>query len=137
MMGADIHTAVQFRRRGSDDDWELAGVRTLYERSYEFFGYLAGVRGSSEPIYPVRGIPDDMEPYGMRLARDELGMKFEGRRWVPDDCHSFTWLTLSELIRCVDAARGHKWPDVIGTIGLMGALDASGYETRILISFDS
>lgn len=85
-MGCDIHGYAE--RRNAAGQWEeIPGLRPFDWRSYNLFGWLAGVRNYSAvaPIAERRGLPGDVSP-----AIEEL--------YVEDaDCHSATWVSLAEL----------------------------------------
>lgn len=81
-MGCDIHSQAERKVNGK---WEIIpGIRPFDWRSYGMFGFLAGVRNYSAvpPIAESRGLPEGYVDY------------FEG--YLGD--HSFSWLSLDELI---------------------------------------
>lgn len=96
-MGTDIHLFVETRNHETGA-WELAtGAPAFFDRDYDAFAILAGVRNGKGfagcdmgdgfvPIAEPRGLPNDMS---QRLLekRYDLGE------------HSFSWLTLDELLR--------------------------------------
>lgn len=83
-MGCDIHTITQ---RRADGVWKNLPVTPFDWRSYGMFAFLAGVRNYSDirPISMPRGLPEDFDN----------GEDGEGE-YVGD--HSFSWLTLKELL---------------------------------------
>lgn len=150
-MGCDIHLVIEYRTK-QQEPWLLLrtpipskyaseeGVERdllsdclLRDRSYSFFGILAGVRAvEGEPISEPRGLPVDMSD-GLR---DLLGKK----EWVLGD-HSFSWLTFDEI-------HGHPryheievayplWYWLIDSIVCEMGYRLSGYDFRIVFGFDS
>lgn len=82
-MGCDIHSCAE--RRDENGRWiEVPNIRPFDWRSYSVFGFLADVRNYSAvpPIAEPRGIPEDSP-----LASQDLG-----------DWHSFSWLSVKELL---------------------------------------
>lgn len=87
-MGCDIHSHAE--RRGADGTWKLVqGVHPFSDRSYEIFGFLAGVRNYSAvtPIVQPRGFPKDACTQVVR----------EFKSWE-GDAHTPSWITLQELL---------------------------------------
>lgn len=67
--------------------WQIKEVNV--GRNYTLFGVLAGVRDRSRPVISEpRGVPDDMSKQTKKryLRESEWG------------CHSYSWLTLKELL---------------------------------------
>ncbi len=62
------------------------------DKIYGVFGILAGARSSIEPIYPPRGLPED-------VCRD---IKFEYDTFE-EDAHTPSYLYSHELRECLDA----------------------------------
>ena len=103
-MGCDIHSFAEVRRDGK---WErVSGIfpadeheRKYYNtdfmdqpfrnRSYDLFGFLAGVRNYSAipPLSAPRGLPDDLSEGVKEYTTEEL--------W---DYHSPSWFLLDELL---------------------------------------
>lgn len=60
-MGCDIHAFVEFFDKNSTDTHARAFSSNIcFGRDYELFGLLAGVRGFSKSVFPVRGIPKNL-----------------------------------------------------------------------------
>jgi hypothetical protein len=91
-MGCDIHIHTEVRKCKY---WQHAtgnfseGSAPFDWRSYNLYGFLAGVRNYSavEPICEPKGFPDDASP--------ETNASYE---YWDCDAHSATWLTLEELL---------------------------------------
>lgn len=129
-MGTDIHLFVEYREPspvlGIPGPWKPAHVSELsLPRYYELFNLLGGARGG-DPVHPNRGFPDDMSRH--------VGRKMRGY-------HSETWLTRDEFATiCRDFYEGEDLLTGIGTeviIEFMDSLRFDGYESRIIIAFDS
>lgn len=82
-MGCDIHMHVECKRRG---EWVLHSEDIYDCRNYELFGILAGVRGSSEPISYIKGLPSDVT--------DDVKSLYDS--WE-GGAHSASWLTFNEI----------------------------------------
>lgn len=132
-MGADIHMFMEFAivpEDGEDPHWRSFGDRFNPGRNYTLFSLLAGVRGSTPPVIPPRGMPEDSgfysawankiyisesaesdgfctpeqaigyERYGSEIHRDGSGKPI----WVTHpDWHSHSWLSADELERVFEA----------------------------------
>ena len=86
-MATDIWIHVEHRSRNKYVyDFEADG-----ERIYALFGALAGTRGTIDPIYDPRGLPDYVSPEVLEEYR-----LFEG------DAHTPSWLTTIEFRKCLD-----------------------------------
>ena len=87
-MGTDIWIHIEYKSRKQKKyihaDFEAEGTRI-----YSLFGALAGARGSIDPIYEPRGLPDDIS-YETWKAYREGGF------------HTASWLTSQELRECLD-----------------------------------
>lgn len=101
-MGCDIHC---YAERRVNNQWEKVGDhfeyserdKTYYEkdkgdrpffnRDYDLFAFLAGVRGYLFPIHPPKGIPED-------VSQEVLS---EFKSWGVD-AHTPSFLTLKELL---------------------------------------
>ena len=60
-MGCDIHMYVEWKVKSRNDNyWDTFGGCINPGRDYELFGLLAGVRSDEVPMFPIRGIPDNM-----------------------------------------------------------------------------
>ena len=103
-MGTDIHI---FAETFADEKWHLADVDLPEYRNYWAFAVLADVRNGygfagfdkGDPITPIsqpRGLPDDLSQ-GLRAPPDpdEEDFSREGI-WLGN--HSFSWVTLGELL---------------------------------------
>jgi hypothetical protein len=107
-MGTDIHIAVE--TRGDDGTWTLVDKEVKSEwgdyttnengipdsRDYRLFGVLAGVRGKAPPITAPKGLPADMSAKLSSLA--DATDDPEGVPWLWLGDHSFSWLTLREIL---------------------------------------
>ena len=98
-MGCDIHVATQ-RRVG--DKWErvervVKGEREelFGDRNYVLFAVLANVRNrwGITPIAEPRGFPEDF--FAECKGTDDDGFLTHEGTWM--GCHSYSWLTLSEI----------------------------------------
>jgi hypothetical protein len=73
-------------------------------RDYRLFGFLAGVRsyGRCEPLATPRGLPDDCDLAGARVALNQaeivLDLRIEDPRQLREEFHSHSWFLLSELL---------------------------------------
>ncbi len=88
-MATDIWIHIEHRSKHTNKyvyDFEGDG-----ERVYPLFGTLAGTRGSCEPIYDPRGLPEDISPEALK----------EYQSWE-EDAHTPSWLTTVELRKCLD-----------------------------------
>ena len=126
-MGCDIHAVVQYSDR-AHSYWLELGQFNL-NRQYDLFSALAGVRGSLEPLYPQRGLPEGYTDYDGSLGD-----------------HSFSWLThneLSSVFRYYNMWNGAQ--EISNPIGhrfiamhkAMEYLDSVGYDVRLVFGFDS
>ena len=60
-MGCDIHMYVEWKVKSRNDNyWDTFGGCINPGRDYELFGLLAGVRSDEVPMFPIRGIHDNM-----------------------------------------------------------------------------
>ena len=106
VIGADIHGVLQHKEKGR---WQTKEILD-FDRNYELFGILAGVRSSRKPIAPQRGLPKDFSiiiqktyyhipPDTFKYEKDPYGivgeLKSEPGIYMGD--HSHTWLTLDEI----------------------------------------
>ncbi len=84
-MGCDIHAYAEVK---IDGKWNFAD-HIPFCRSYGLFGFLGGARNYSEaePIAAGRGTPIDIS--------EEV--EYNRARW-DDDGHSFSWVSLEELL---------------------------------------
>jgi len=139
-MGTDIHLAAEVFRDGK---WHLVDIDLPCNRNYRAFAILADVRNgygfagmdTGEPVIPIsypRGFPEDIseELDKMLLSNDEDDDFWyaEEQRDPPSDDeeeiepiwlgdHSFSWVTLEELLNYdLDAAvtlRGKVPPETV------------------------
>ena len=103
-MGTDIHIVAEYF---ADGVWHLADVELPEYRNYWAFAVLADVRNGygfagfdrGEPITPIslpRGHPDDLSQE-LRAPPDPEEEDYSRERiWLGN--HSFSWLTLKELL---------------------------------------
>jgi hypothetical protein len=172
-MGCDIHLYAEVRRDGkwhrvfpppeARDPWYIEqaanvnggtyyAVRALctwyHDRNYNVFGMLAGVRAREfRPIAEPRGWPDDLSDevrailHAAETAETEDALP-EGEIWPGD--HSFSWLTLRELLEYDWQCRtswedtyaecaGQFYTKVIPALQTLGDPD----DVRIVFGFDS
>lgn len=96
-------------------------------RSYALFGILAGVRSDEEPIVEPRGLPEDMS-HEVKHASEECDFF-----WLGD--HSFSWLTLAELLehRQRIAKVSPEFDKVITALQKVGPPE----DVRIVFGFDN
>jgi hypothetical protein len=89
-MGTDIHG--KFQKLQGDGAWADVDTEFTFDRCYQLFAALAGVRNGCgfagiatgdviEPIAPPRGIPEDLA---------------QGNEYLGD--HSFSWLSGAEML---------------------------------------
>ena len=84
-MGCDIHVLFQEKR---GEIWVPISPIMYFDRDYDSFGALAGVRNSSvHQMYTERGLPENL------LFPHTKGNELD--TYIGD--HSFSWLTLKEL----------------------------------------
>ena len=89
-MATDIWIHIEYKNRKTK---HYNYAREFYgDRLYGVFGILAGARTDIEPIYPPRGLPDD-------LTRRTYEKYLDGE----GDFHTASWLFASELRECLDA----------------------------------
>ncbi len=89
-MGTDIWIHIEYRSRKTKN---YKYAREFYgDRLYGVFGILAGERSEIEPIYPPRGLPNDITRLTYKKYKDD-----------EPDFHTASWLTSSELRECLDA----------------------------------
>ena len=103
-MGTDIHIVAEYF---ADGDWHLADVELPEYRNYWAFAVLADVRNGygfagfdrGDPITPIslpRGLPDDLSQE-LRAPPDPDDDGYPStQKWLGN--HSFSWLTLQELL---------------------------------------
>lgn len=107
-MGADIHSFAEVRTTGKwvrvteplfEDYDDKKTTEPFAWRSYAVFGFLADVRNYSccKPICEPKGLPDDSE-YINRISPYGYGGTFKEALQEDYNCHSFSWLTLNELL---------------------------------------
>ena len=121
-MGCDIHVYVEYKPYSHSSYWFLfAHVHLM--RNYELFGVLAGVRSEIAPLFPPRGLPDNVDIITDCDHRNEEG-----------DAHTESWLTLEELKKVVPT-ENHN--DVYAMIASMEELEKRGLPTRLVFWFDN
>lgn len=96
-MGCDIHCYLEYREHNGkwDNDHVYTNKRgefellpVYYERDYELFAILAGVRSDEiKPIVEPRGIPEDINEE-IKKIYDNWGI----------NAHTPSWYTLKELL---------------------------------------
>jgi len=100
-MGCDIHGVFQAK---VGDEWETINSPYNWERDYQLFGFLAGVRDRN--VYSLgdpRGLPDDFPvfvqhemPYHI-LKPNSNYRKSYGENVISMGDHSFGWFTFEEI----------------------------------------
>ena len=100
-MGCDIHGVFQAKM---EDEWETINSPYNWERDYQLFGYLAGVRDRN--VYSLgepRGLPEDFPvfiqhemPYYI-LKPNVNYRKAYGENVMSMGDHSFGWFTFEEI----------------------------------------
>lgn len=131
-MGCDIHACVEWREHSALADrgewWSALTGEMHWGRSYSFFTALAGVRcyvcewgKCTHMVVPPRGWPVERALFSP-FERDDA------------DYHTPSWLTLDEFKR---ASAGVDWPEVLGVIAMMEAIEKTGHPTRLVFAFDS
>lgn len=124
-MGCDIHAYVEAK---TEYGWDLIS-RLHINRSYGFFGILAGVRQPALKMFEPRGVPDDLS----------LFTKLEHRDWQ-GDAHNESWLTAEEfrtaIQRRIDIAP-NLTPDLIACKGTLDALVNANIDSRVVFWFDN
>jgi hypothetical protein len=94
-VGADIHGPWVYMNSGSASStpWAHRIATFNWGRDYTRFGLLADVRKEEgTAVVPPRGWPEDAWFSG-HIAR----LSEEGHSLYDSDCHSHSWLTMSEL----------------------------------------
>lgn len=84
-MGCDIHGHLEIKLAGK---WRHYSV-TNFERDYELFSKIAGVREHNNKVAPIsmpKGLPRDLSEI----------TKLDADRWG-EDGHSHTWLSAGEI----------------------------------------
>lgn len=164
-MGCDIHMAVEVRRNGKweralppeharvpceveearrGDPWSVrrAEVEWFTDRRYALFGALAGVRNYDvSPIAEPRGLPNDVSEEVRKLATYD----YDNPGDVQLGDHSFTWLTLDEVLaydwnqKMPDGAPLRDWCGDFFTrfVPALKELDADPRNVRLVFGFDN
>ncbi len=91
-MGTDIHIHVEYQscRKGKKPQWIHSREKFTGDRIYAVFSVLAGVYDYIKPLYPPRGLPDDITLITYKDYKDWLG-----------DAHTESWLTTKEFSECI------------------------------------
>lgn len=133
-MGCDIHVYVEYKlQRGlgsGEARWWSGIIRNPYmPRDYQLFNRLAGVRGETAPLVPLRGFPIDSHHTD---AWDDF---HDGNGVAELDWHSATWLTPTEFANAVDGVIN---PDIVyqAVLALCRTLERE-YEVRLIMWFDN
>lgn len=92
-MGTDIHIHLEYqqRKKGKKPRWMHVNKEFEEQRRYLMFGILAGARSDVEPLFPPRGLPDDITQKTLRDHDDWGG-----------DAHTESWLTTEEFGMCLN-----------------------------------
>lgn len=123
-MGTDIHGKFQAR---TTSGWEDIDSKYDWDRNYQLFAVLAGVRNgvgfagipTGEAVVPIsdpRGIPED-------LRYDEDSIDWESDHdcfWLGD--HSFSWLSGEEML---------QWFETAGVVKKIGVISRAQWEHRM------
>lgn len=125
-MGCDIHINVEVQQ--FDGKWRKAIDESVcYKmRNYELFGFLAGVRGSLEPVKEPDGLPHDLS--------SEVKTQFK----LEQAHHTATSYTLKELMLVLEDCPSRLFADFVEWVDSCYALtDFSNDQIRFIIWFDS
>lgn len=82
-MGCDIHAFIESRSSFSGSGLFRVKAQLEIPRNYEIFNLMAGVRGPNDPLFPLKGIPEDScstikMSFGNRIVDTEEEAKFDG-----------------------------------------------------------
>jgi len=135
-MGTDIHGV--FQRKTSDGAWQDVPSKYDFDRHYQLFAVLAGVRNgvgfagvpTGDPVRPIaepRGLPADFEVVQGDLhpiASEDLLPPYSRKYWTEEDPlelwmggHPYSWLLADEML---------KWSPP-GNVGKTGVLSREQY----------
>lgn len=160
-MGCDIHCYIEYQP--SDQRWDSFGGRINPGRNYHLFGLLAGVRGNSDPVVPLRGMPTDAAYYARgdnQLYVKDKGddasegccSKADAERWVASgssrytdqtknwvthpDWHSHTYLFTEEWERAISSVElgGCEYRAILAALK---HFESEGYRARVVFWFDN
>lgn len=103
-MGCDIHVFIEYSRDSGktwqadpghhvDREEEYVNSVDACGRNYALFGWLAGVRGRDNPLYPSATLPKNLSP--------EVAAAID---YWSEDGHSHSCLSLDEFTECVKYA---------------------------------
>lgn len=114
-MGCDIHGVFQTRVKGASLWWTELEIED--SRNYAVFSALADVRNNTgiTPIAEPRGLPEDFD---MKEAMTVMRYGDPADPWLGD--HSFSWLTLDELLNW------NGWDQLVNDNGI---IDRKQYES--------
>jgi hypothetical protein len=93
-MGCDIHAFVEVQATAGGPFWPLFHGQARLPRDYPLFAAIAGVRGSSPPTIPPRGIPPD-------VSEEVFDHYYMG---VIDDADVFSFYRGFEFLTLAEAA---------------------------------
>jgi hypothetical protein len=71
-MGCDIHPFLEIESFEAGQCNSLYNVQPDLPRHYELFAAMAGVRGGATPLFPPRGIPDNLGACGFSVCYREI-----------------------------------------------------------------
>ena len=93
-MATDIHIHVEYQQRSKRGrlHWVHANEEFERDRNYDMFGILAGLRSDIEPIFPPRGLPEDISLETEQSHKD----------WG-EGAHTESWLNTQEFGACLEA----------------------------------
>mgnify|MGYP003418902227 CR=1 FL=1 len=96
----EVRDAFTLTKYDAERENKKKGDNPFYWQSYSLFAFLAGVRNydECEPISEPKGLPNDSE-YLNEIENDGWGGDTTRRQNILDDSnHSYSYLTLRELI---------------------------------------
>ena len=144
-MGADIHVIIEYKRYG---DWQPVTQGELnFNRSYQLFGLLAGVRMPNKHSLKPKGLPDDLSYNAMKIfyyhgenmdkwLESGDSIRINGYWITHPDLHSFSWVTLEEL-KTVQSHMTQASLDVELAIAIMEVYAARQIDVRMVFGFDN
>lgn len=122
-MGTDIHAKIETQMSGVW--WQDASIEI--GRNYDLFGLMAGVRGTDAPLFPPRGLPEDVNVQTERDAERTEG-------YTP------SWLTIREVEKINNEFVRLYGPVPAGFLAAYGAMKGfevgGSPEVRLVFWFD-
>lgn len=134
-MGCDIHLSIEYRDIWNPTFWQSFGADIYMPRDYHLFGLLAGVRGQEVPLFPIRGIPDDLscEVDDKYYRPSSAGI----RKVVDPDWHTPSWLTYEEWVSVLTQDIDDVLAQYKAVSDVMKRLEQHGFKTRVIFWFDN